>query len=95
VPARRDGDKPTLTCVPDIIDSCPLTKLAGGLSKLHCADDDTVAWLTAYDGPQRMIIIIIIMSTFVKRKIKILRMMHSCTQQPSRHKSNLCSSAHH
>jgi len=26
---------------------CPLTKLAGGLSKLHSADDDAVAWLTS------------------------------------------------
>jgi len=28
-----------------IVDSCPLTKLAGGLSKLHSADDDAVTWL--------------------------------------------------
>jgi len=34
-----------------IIDSCPLTKLAGGLSKLHSADDDAVAWLTNWRGP--------------------------------------------
>jgi len=34
-----------------IVDSCPLTKLAGGLSKLHSADDDAVAWLTNYGGP--------------------------------------------
>jgi len=34
-----------------IIDSCPLTKLVGGLSKLHPADDDAVAWLTNYGGP--------------------------------------------
>jgi len=34
-----------------IVDSCPLTKLAGGLSKLHSADDDAVAWLTDCDGP--------------------------------------------
>ena len=38
----------------DIVDSCPLTKLAGDLSKLHSADDDVVAWLTNYGGPQRM-----------------------------------------
>jgi len=37
-----------------IIDSCLLTKLAGGLSKLHSADDDAVAWLTNHGGPQRM-----------------------------------------
>jgi len=47
VPAGRDGDKPTLTCeepqtMSHIVDSCPLTKLAGGLSKLHSADDDAV-----------------------------------------------------
>jgi len=34
-----------------IVDSCPLTKLAGGFSKLYSADDDAVAWLTNYDGP--------------------------------------------
>jgi len=39
-----------------IVDSCPLTKLAGGLSKQHSADDDavawlTIAWLTNYGGP--------------------------------------------
>ena len=37
-----------------ILDSCPLTKLAGGLSKLHSGDDDAVAWLTNYGGPLRM-----------------------------------------
>ena len=26
-----------------IVDSCPLTELAGGLSKLHSADNDAVA----------------------------------------------------
>jgi len=35
----------------DIISSCPLMKLAGGLYKLHCADDDDVAWLTNYGSP--------------------------------------------
>jgi len=34
-----------------IVDSCSLTKLAGGLSKLHSADDDVVAWLTNYGDP--------------------------------------------
>jgi len=37
-----------------IVDSYPLTKLAGGLSNLHSADDDAVAWLTNYGGSQRM-----------------------------------------
>jgi len=31
-----------------IVESCPLTRLHGGLSKLHSADDDAVAWLTSY-----------------------------------------------
>jgi len=33
-----------------VVDSCPLTKLAGGLSPLHTADD-AVAWLTNYGDP--------------------------------------------
>ena len=28
---------------------CPLTKLDGGLSRLHSADEDAVSWLTNYD----------------------------------------------
>jgi len=31
-----------------IVESCPRTRLHGGLSKLHSADDDAVAWLTSY-----------------------------------------------
>jgi len=31
-----------------IVESCPLTKLNGGLSRLHSADEDTVSWLTSY-----------------------------------------------
>jgi len=31
-----------------IVKSCPLTRLHGGLFKLHSADDDAVAWLTSY-----------------------------------------------
>ena len=31
-----------------IIESCPLTKLNGGLSQLHSADEDAVSWLTNY-----------------------------------------------
>jgi len=30
-----------------IVESCPLTKLNGGLSRLHSADKDTVSWLTS------------------------------------------------
>jgi len=31
-----------------IVESCPLTKLNGGLSRLHSADEDAVTWLTNY-----------------------------------------------
>jgi len=31
-----------------IVESCPLTKLNGGLSRLHSADEDSVSWLTNY-----------------------------------------------
>jgi len=31
-----------------IAESCPLTKLNGGLSRLHSADGDAVSWLTNY-----------------------------------------------
>ena len=31
-----------------IVESCPLTKLNGGLSRLHSADEDTVSRLTNY-----------------------------------------------
>jgi len=31
-----------------IVKSCPLTKLNGGLSWLHSADEDAVSWLTSY-----------------------------------------------
>ena len=29
-----------------IVEFCPLTKLNGGLSRLHSADEDAVSWLT-------------------------------------------------
>ena len=32
-----------------IVESCPLTKLNGGLSRLHSADEDAVSWLTSYE----------------------------------------------
>ena len=32
----------------DIVESCPLTKLNGVLSRLHSADEDAVSWLTSY-----------------------------------------------
>ena len=31
-----------------IVESCPLTKLNGGLCRLHSADEDSVSWLTSY-----------------------------------------------
>jgi len=31
-----------------IVKSCPLTKLNGGLSRLHSANEDAVSWLTSY-----------------------------------------------
>ena len=33
---------------PDIVESCPLTKLNGGLSRLHSADDQ-LRFMSAYD----------------------------------------------
>jgi len=56
VPAEGDGDLQTLLCVQacggarlmcHIVESCPLTKLNGGLSRLHSADEDAVSWLTS------------------------------------------------
>jgi len=55
--AIRDGDKLTLTCVSVesrkrcLTSLIPVTTLADGLSKLHSADDDAVAWLTNYGSP--------------------------------------------
>ena len=31
-----------------IVESCPLTKLNGSLSRLHSADEDVVSWLISY-----------------------------------------------
>ena len=39
------GEKQTMS---HIVASCPLTKLNGGLSQLHSADDEAIAWLTNY-----------------------------------------------
>jgi len=36
--------------MPHIVDSCPLMKLNGGLSQLHSADDEAVAWLISYSS---------------------------------------------
>jgi len=35
-----------------IVESCPLTKLNGGLSRLRSADEDAVSWLTNYGSCQ-------------------------------------------
>jgi len=55
VPVRRNGTRQPLICVcgekqtmSHIVDSCPLSKLNGGLSHLHSADDEAAAWLTSY-----------------------------------------------
>jgi len=51
VPVRRNGNFQTPISVPVVrhfVASCPQTRLHGGLSKLHSADDDAVAWLTSY-----------------------------------------------
>ena len=48
--AEGNGDLQILICVlvSHIVESCPLTKLNGGLSRLHSADEDAVSWLTNY-----------------------------------------------
>ena len=38
----------TDTDLSHIVESCPLTKLNGGLSRLHSADEDAVSWQTNY-----------------------------------------------
>jgi len=35
-------------CITHDVESCPLTKLNGGLSRLHSADEDAVSWPTNY-----------------------------------------------
>ena len=37
-----------------IVESCPLTKLNSGLSRLHSADEDAVSWLTSYGSYTHM-----------------------------------------
>jgi len=39
------GEKQTMS---HIVDSCPLSKLNGGLSHLHSDEDEAVAWLISY-----------------------------------------------
>ena len=51
-PVERHGVLQTLICetqtMSHIVESCPFTKLNGGLSQLHSADDAAIAWLTNY-----------------------------------------------
>jgi len=42
MPMVQHGEKQTMY---HIVDSCPQSKLNGGLSQLHSADDEAVAWL--------------------------------------------------
>jgi len=55
-----------------IVESCPLTKLNGGLSRLHSADEDAVSWLTSYGS----------WHTYEKKKITrwhtLLQFMNYC-----------------
>ena len=56
--AEGNGDLQILICVlvatgetqmmSHVVEYCPLTKLNGGLSQLHSADEDAVSWLTSY-----------------------------------------------
>ena len=53
MPKKRNGDLQTVSCgktqtMSRIVESFPLTKLNGGLSQLHSADEDAVSWLTSY-----------------------------------------------
>jgi len=55
VPAEGNGDlqTPIWPCgetqtMSQIVESYPLTKLNGGLSRLHSADEDAVLWRTSY-----------------------------------------------
>ena len=56
VPEEGNGDLQTLICVLvarprrclTLLNPVPPTKLNGGLSRLHSADEDAVSWLTSY-----------------------------------------------
>ena len=43
--ATYSGETQTMS---HIVESCPLTKPNGGLSRLHSVDEDAVSWLTSY-----------------------------------------------
>ena len=44
-----------------IVESCLLTKLNGGLSRLHSVDEDAISWLTSYGSRH----------AYEKKKIKL------------------------
>jgi len=54
MPAEGNDDLQTLIYLchcgetQNVVESYPLTKLNGGLSRLHSADEDPVSWLTSY-----------------------------------------------
>ena len=56
VPAEGNGDLQSCNLCPcgeiemmsHIVKSCHLTKLNGGISRLHSADEDAVSWLINY-----------------------------------------------
>jgi len=55
-----------------IVQSCPLTKLNGSLSRLHSADEDAVSWLTSYGS----------WHTYEKKKLSLSFLSpwcHSCS----------------
>ena len=67
--------------VSHIVEFCPLTKLNGGLSRLHSADEDAVSWLTNYGS----------WHTYEKRRSYCWTLIGSPTQgiQPLRVTPNL------
>jgi len=51
VPAEGNGDLcpcGEIEMMSHIVKSCHLTKLNGGISRLHSADEDAVSWLINY-----------------------------------------------
>lgn len=52
---QRDAVFQTVRTMSHIVDSCPVTKLDGGLSRLHSADDDdVVAWIMPTMTPKHL-----------------------------------------
>ena len=44
----NSANKAEVTYLSHIVESCPLTRLNGGLSRPHSADEDAVSWVTNY-----------------------------------------------